>query len=244
MTSEWPAEARGIERAGQHLDDVGLDQDALLERLPGGQRLGAASAAALHGVAVRVPRVAVGAAELAADVGIDGPEPHAGGGGDVEHRAHREREEPGAATALVEQRPASRRLDAGAGAEQIELVSCLGRSPAAPPAAVAAAEAAGGADERVRRTRGRRGAWFRERSRAGPGGTVSETARGGRGERKAWRLRGSVPFGTSYPNINRSPVASIGIFGLGRWARPTPLHHTLGQVARYPAPGVAAVPSG
>ena len=33
-------EARGVERAREHLGDVGLDQDALLERLPGGQRLG------------------------------------------------------------------------------------------------------------------------------------------------------------------------------------------------------------
>ena len=75
------AQPRGIERAGQHLGDVGLDQDALLERLPGGHRLGVVGAAALHGVAVGVARVAVGAAELAADVRIDGPEAHVGAGG-------------------------------------------------------------------------------------------------------------------------------------------------------------------
>ena len=41
--------------------------------------------------------------------------------GDVERRADGEREEPGAAPPLVEQRPAGWRLDAGGGAEQIEL---------------------------------------------------------------------------------------------------------------------------
>ena len=43
MTSECPAEPHRIERSGQHLDDVGLDQDALLERLPRGHRLDAAA---------------------------------------------------------------------------------------------------------------------------------------------------------------------------------------------------------
>ena len=104
------AEARGIERAHEHVGDAGLHQDPPLERLPRGQRLGGGTAA-LDGVTVRIPRVAVGAAELAADVGIDRPEPHAGGGRRVEHRTYRKLEEPGAPRTFVQHlQPWLRRL--------------------------------------------------------------------------------------------------------------------------------------
>ncbi len=77
----------GIERAGQHRHRIALDQDPPFERLP---PLVAARVAelllaqnalivrALDGVAMGIARVAVGAAEFAADVRIDRPEAHAG----------------------------------------------------------------------------------------------------------------------------------------------------------------------
>ena len=71
--------------------------------------------ARFHRPPMRIPRVAVGAAELAADIGIDRPEPHAGGSGCVEHRVDRQADEPGAAVALVEDGKAGKRGSGAAG---------------------------------------------------------------------------------------------------------------------------------
>ncbi len=125
MTSEWPARRAGSRvRASTSTMSV-LTRMRFSNACQAGIGSASSGAVALHGVAVRVASVAVGAAELAPDVRIDGPEAHAGAGGRVERRADGEREEAGAAPALVEERPAGWRLDAGAGAEQIELGGLL-----------------------------------------------------------------------------------------------------------------------
>ena len=115
-----PVQTRGIEGARQHLRRVRLDQDATLEREPG--RHGGSGVVGhdarrargpLYGVAVGIAGVAVGAAELAPDVGIDRPEPHPGAGRAVEHRAGTQLEKRGAAGPPVEhvELPRRRRQD-------------------------------------------------------------------------------------------------------------------------------------
>ena len=118
MTSEWPPS-----RAGSSVR-ASTSATPVLTRMRRSNASHAGSgsgggAAPLHGVAVGVPRVAVGAAELAADVRIDRPEAHVRRGRAVEHRPHREREEPGAALALVEHLPAGLRLRGGR--QEVEL---------------------------------------------------------------------------------------------------------------------------
>ena len=85
-------------RAAQNLGRVVLDENVALEREPG-RKIGECIAQrfahlvvtrrSLHHVAVRVPGVAVGAAERAADVGIDGPETHARRFRTVQHALRR-----------------------------------------------------------------------------------------------------------------------------------------------------------
>ena len=74
------ADTRRVERPHEHAGEVALDQDVSLERIHGwlreqrAIRVGAQVAArrvTLDGVAMRVASVAVAAAELAADVGVD-----------------------------------------------------------------------------------------------------------------------------------------------------------------------------
>ncbi len=111
------AEPRGIEGAGEHLGHAGLDENAALERLPRGERLGG-GAAPLHRIAMGVACVAIGAAELAPHVGIERPEPHPGCGRRVEDRARGQLEEPAASLPFVEHRQAAR---GRRGREEIEL---------------------------------------------------------------------------------------------------------------------------
>ncbi len=83
------------QRASQHVGRVLLDEDAALEREPRRHRsmrrsqllvIGIRVGVAVEHPAMRVARVAVGAAERAADVRIDRPEAHARRVGIVEHR--------------------------------------------------------------------------------------------------------------------------------------------------------------
>ena len=109
---------------------------------------------------MRIPRVAVGAAELAADIGIDRPEPHLCRCGSIENRIHRQADEPGAAVALVEDGKAGRRGSGESRAVSSKVAEALGalrdalayplpavplsrRPPAPPPPALGAADAAG-----------------------------------------------------------------------------------------------------
>ena len=105
------AERDALEIDLERTDYVFLDEDPLLERLPTvcpavirelgvGQLAGVVCA--LDDVAMRVARVAVTATELAADVWIQRPVIHPRCGGWVEHPLGRQRNEPGAAEALVE----------------------------------------------------------------------------------------------------------------------------------------------
>ncbi len=89
------AEPRGAKRPGQRAGRVELHQDAVLEVAVGVgvRRQHAGRRRPLDGPAMGVARVAVAAAELAADVGVHRPEAHPGAGRRVEHRAHRERDE-------------------------------------------------------------------------------------------------------------------------------------------------------
>jgi hypothetical protein len=113
-----------IESSREHLGNFGLDQDLLLEGFPGGQavrrsdgrfapwsflsacppdRLTARPPVRpFHHPSMGIPRIAVGTAELTAHVGVDGPEPHVGGGGSVEHGPYRQLDELGAPGALVQ----------------------------------------------------------------------------------------------------------------------------------------------
>src|ERR1043166_8697108 len=61
-----------------------------------------------HHPLVRLPRVAVRATELAADVRIERPEWHVGSGRGVEYSAHRELQESGPALPLVQHREGPR----------------------------------------------------------------------------------------------------------------------------------------
>ena len=99
-------DARGIEGAAEDGGRIDLDEDPVFEGSPHPwprfavltpcpplhhvERGDAGTFHPFHGPAVGVPGVAVGAAEFAADVGIDRPERHVGGRGAVEHRAGRD----------------------------------------------------------------------------------------------------------------------------------------------------------
>ena len=105
--AEWDAFQVGLERA----DHMFLYEDPLLECLPPVRppvvrKLGIGQLArivcALDDVAMRVARIAVTAAEFAADVGIERPILHPRCGGRVEDALGCERNEPGATEALVE----------------------------------------------------------------------------------------------------------------------------------------------
>ena len=86
------------ERFAQHVGRVLLDEDAPLEREPGRHLvarrlqvgvLGIRRRVAVEHPAMGVARVAVGAAERAADVRVDRPEPHARGLGPVQDHCAR-----------------------------------------------------------------------------------------------------------------------------------------------------------
>ena len=105
------AERDALEIGVECPDDLFLDEDPPLERLPPmraavigelgvGQLAGVVRA--LDDVAMRVARVAVTATELAADVWIQRPVVHARRAGRVQHPLGGQRNEPGAAEALVE----------------------------------------------------------------------------------------------------------------------------------------------
>src|SRR5205809_1542796 len=105
--AEWDAFQVGLERA----DHMFLYEDPLLECLPPVRppvvrKLGIGQLArivcALDDVAMRVARVTVTAAEFTADIRIERPVVHAGRGWWVEHALGSQRNEPGAAEALVE----------------------------------------------------------------------------------------------------------------------------------------------
>src|SRR5947208_8085234 len=105
--AEWHVLEIGVKR-GDHLF---FDEDPRFERLPpvGAAVIGelgvgelAGVVRALDDVAMRVARIAVTAAEFAADVGIERPILHPRCGGLVEDALGCERNEPGATEALVE----------------------------------------------------------------------------------------------------------------------------------------------
>ena len=105
--TERDAPEIGVKRA----DDLLLDKDPPFERLPAVRaavirKLGVGELTGVVGtlddVAMGVARVAVTAAELAADVRIERPVVHAGRRGRVEDPLGRERNEPCATEALIE----------------------------------------------------------------------------------------------------------------------------------------------
>ena len=105
------AERHALEIRLQRADDMLFHEDPLLERFPAVRaaiirELGVGQLAGivrpLDDVAVRVARVAVAAAELAADIGIERPVIHARRLGRVEDAVRGEGDEAGAAEALVE----------------------------------------------------------------------------------------------------------------------------------------------
>src|SRR2546429_2200110 len=107
LRSAWSRAAGTVKRA----DHLFFDEDPRFERLPpvGAAVIGelgvgelAGVVRALDDVAMRVARIAVTAAEFAADVGIERPILHPRCGGRVEDALGCERNEPGATEALVE----------------------------------------------------------------------------------------------------------------------------------------------
>src|SRR5882724_1125605 len=109
----------GLESSREHVGDIGLHDDSALERFPGRQGLNF-TAHALDQIAVGVAGIAVGAAELAADVRIERPERHVGGRWRIEHRAHLHGEELGAPRSSIERHEPVWRCDRRRG-EQVEL---------------------------------------------------------------------------------------------------------------------------
>ena len=182
MTSDWPPSRAGSSvRASTSATPVFTRMRRSNASHAGSGSAG--DAAPLHGVAVGIPRVAVGAAELAADVRIDRPEAHAGSlaavlsterTGSSRNRVPR--------CALVEHRPpVLGRPDAGSRSSCRELTrsapSRSGGSSRSPTPGRAG-----------RRTRGRRGAWR--------GGNVVRRRRRGAGHGRHGRPRLRYLFGT------------------------------------------------